>query len=165
MPNLYRNYLIDICKVQWTPLQTPSLCSVWKNLYDKHWFRSGFELSTVLQYFTSSSHGNIATEGSPKAKLCPLFEWLQGFFIVHINIDSTVHTCHWTVWSTVYAQHQLQTSDRLRFEPSTSEFRVHNRSVTSTDAGFWRLNTVPAPENETNCTTERNCRGPIEIGI
>ena len=38
------------------------------------------------------NHGNIATEGSPKPGLCPtLFEWLQGFFIVHSTIDSTAH--------------------------------------------------------------------------
>ena len=39
-----------------------------------------------------NNHGNFATEGSPKSRLCPiLFEWLQGFFIVHSTIDSTVH--------------------------------------------------------------------------
>ena len=38
------------------------------------------------------NHGNFATEGSPKSRLCPiLFEWLHGFFIVHSTIDSTVH--------------------------------------------------------------------------
>ena len=39
------------------------------------------------------------------------FEWLQGFFIVHSSISSTVYTpCLWTVWSTVYAKPRWQIS-------------------------------------------------------
>ena len=42
------------------------------------------------------NHGNIATKQSPKPELCPTplhyFEWLQGYFIVHGIIGSTVHS-------------------------------------------------------------------------
>ena len=45
------------------------------------------------------NHGNIATEGSPKSRLCPTpIEWLQGFFTIHVSGI-------WTVWNTLAYMH------------------------------------------------------------
>ena len=88
------------------PLPHSSFCDTqWRHSVKTRLYKIPFPILHCISQLDENKGGQghwvwqnsskLATERSPHSGQCPtLIEWLQGFFILHITIDSTTHSRH-----------------------------------------------------------------------